>query len=390
MLDQFVTDKMKTVLKRAIENKELAGANLLILNGGRETFYHADGFADIEKKTPINRDSIFRLYSLTKPITATAVMILLERGEIDLYEPVSNFLEGFKNQLVEVGGELTPVDREVTIKDLLSMTSGLVYGGEHRGGKETEALFKELDNRLLGDSPMGTLEFINQLGENKLAFHPGASWEYGTSADVLGAVIEVVSGKRFGDFLYEEIFNPLNMKDTAFWLPEEKRSRLAKTYAEDGNGGLKLYTGNHLGIVHQMDRDPAFESGGAGLVSTIDDYARFVSMLINEGSLDGTQILHPKTVKFLTSSTLNTVQQENFAWDTLSGYSYGNLMRVMTDSKQAGDLGSVGEYGWDGWLGAYFCNSPKDDLTFLLMMQRTDAGITTLTRKLRNIVYSNY
>jgi len=390
MVDKGSIDKVKKVVRKSIEKNEIAGGNLMVIKEGKEIFYYEDGFADREAGLPIRRDSIFRLYSMSKPITAAAVMILLERGEIDLYDPVSQFLDGFKNQMVCENEWLEPVDREVTLKDLLSMTSGLVYGGDDRAGQETMALFQEIDNRLLGDSPMGTVEAMNKLGRNALAFQPGTSFQYGTSADVLGAVVEVVSGKRFGDFLKEELFEPLKMWDTGFWLPEEKRDRLVKTYEDNNDGDLMLYTGNHLGIVHQMDRDPAFESGGAGLVSTIDDYAKFARMLMNDGSLDGVQILRPQTVKYLTSGTLNTVQQEGLdAWFTLSGYSYGNLMRVMTDCSKAGGLGSHGEYGWDGWLGAYFCNCPKDDVTFLFMMQKKDSGTTALTRKLRNIILSS-
>jgi CubicO group peptidase (beta-lactamase class C family) len=363
----------------------------MIIKGGKEVFYHEDGFADIEVNAPIKRESIFRLYSMTKPITATAVMILLERGEIDLYDPVSKFIPGFKNQMVCEGDNLVPVEREVTLKDLLSMTSGLLYGGENRAGKETGALLEEIDRRLLGDSPMRTLEIMNKLGRCPLSYQPGTSWDYGISADVLGAVIEVVSGKSFGEFLKDEIFEPLSMKDTGFWVPEEKRERLVKTYEDDKNGDLKVYTGNNLGIVNKMDRYPAFESGGAGLVSTIDDYSRFTKMLMNKGSLDGVQILKPHTVKYLTSGRLNDIQQKSFdSWQTLCGHSYGNLMRVMIDCSKAGDLGSLGEYGWDGWLGPYFCNCPGDDLTFLLMIQKTDAGTCTLTRKLRNIILSAF
>ncbi len=389
-MDKKSIDQAKTVLRKAIKNQDIAGANMLVIKECKEIFYHEDGMADREAGIPIRRDSIFRLYSMTKPVTATAVMILLERGEIDLYEPVSNYLEGFKNQMVDVGGRLVPAEREVTLKDLLSMSSGLVYGGEDRAGLDTEAVFKEIDSKLLGDSPIGTVEAVNKLGKGALAFQPGTSWRYGTSADVLGAVVEVVSGQRFGDFLKKEIFEPIQMKETAFWLSGEKRERLVKTYADDGNGGLKLYTGNHLGIIHHMDRNPTFESGGAGLVSTIDDYARFTKMLMNQGSLGGVQILRPKTVNYLTSATLNQTQQKNFdLWGTLAGHSYGNLMRVMADTTKAGDLGSPGEYGWDGWLGAYFCNCPNEDVTLLFMMQKKDAGTTTLTRKLRNIILSS-
>lgn len=390
MLDKIEINQIEKVLRAGIENNELAGANLLVIKDNKEIFYHEDGLADRESEIPIKRDSIFRLYSMSKPVTAATVMILLERGKIDLYDPVSKFLPGFKNQMVNTENGLIPVEREVNLKDLLSMTSGLVYGGDSKAGKDTEALFKEIDDRLLGDSPMTTVEAMNKLGKCALAYNPGTSWEYGTSADVLGAVVEVVSGKSFGEFLKEEIFEPLNMVDTGFYVPQEKRTRLVKTYAANGEGALEIYTGNHLGIINKMDRHPAFESGGAGLVSTIDDYSKFAKMLINEGNLDGVKILRPKTVKYLTSATLSAEQQKSFNnWLTLCGHSYGNLMRVMTDCSRAGDLGSLGEYGWDGWLGAYFCNCPKDNLTFLFMMQKTDAGTTTLTRKLRNIILSS-
>lgn len=391
MLDQTVINQVKKAIKNSMDKNDIAGVNVLVIKEGKEVLYYEDGLADREAGLPIKRNSIFRLYSMSKPITATAVMLLLERGEIDLFEPVSRFLPGFKNQMVEKSGSLVPAEREVVIKDLLSMTSGLVYGGFNRAGRETETLFQEIDNRLLGDTPMGTVEAMNRLGQCALAFQPGSSWQYGTSADVLGAVVEVVSGKRFGEFLKEELFEPLAMADTGFWLPAEKRDRLVKTYADNGKGELVPYTGNHLGINNRMDRNPAFESGGAGLVSTIDDSARFARMLMNEGSLDGVRILRPKTVKFLASGTLSAEQQKSFElWFTLCGHSYGNLMRVMTDCSRAGILGSPGEYGWDGWLGAYFCNCPNDDVTYLFMIQKTDSGTTSLARKLRNIILSSW
>ncbi|WP_078431103.1 serine hydrolase domain-containing protein [Metabacillus halosaccharovorans] len=388
MIDKNVSNQIKKALRKSLDNQDIAGANLLVLKRGEEIFYHEDGFADIEANKPILRDSIFRLYSMTKPVTAAAAMILVERGEIDLNEPVSQFLDGFKYQMVEKNGKLITVEREVTFHDLLSMTSGLVYGGDEQAGQGTAAVFEEIDCKLLGDSPLSTIEAMNKLGKVPLAFQPGSSWQYGTSSDVLGAVIEVVSGQKFGEFLRKELFDPLQMNDTGFWLPEEKRSRLVKTYTNSEEGGLELYTGNHLGIIHHMDRNPAFESGGAGLVSTVDDYAKFAKMLMNQGTLEGTKLLRPKTVSFLTSATLNIEQQKGFdLWGQL-GYSYGNFMRVLTDQSQSASIGSLGEYGWDGWLGCYFINCPKDELTFLFMMQKKDSGTTPLTRKLRNIVFS--
>lgn len=390
MIDKNVSNQIKKALRKSLDNQDIAGANILVIKKGEEIFYHEDGFADIEANKPILRDSIFRLYSMTKPVTAAGAMILVERGEMELNEPVSQFLDGFKSQMVEKNGKLVPVDRDVTIHDLLNMTSGLVYGGNDQAGQGTAAVFEEIDRKLLGDSPLGTVEAMNKLGKVPLAFQPGSSWQYGTSSDVLGAVIEVVSGQKFGEFLRKELFDPLQMNDTGFWLPEEKRSRLVKTYTNSREGGLELYTGNHLGIIHHMDHNPAFESGGAGLVSTIDDYAKFAKMLMNEGTLEGTQLLRPKTVSFLTSATLNTEQQKGFdLWGQL-GYSYGNFMRVLSDPRQSANIGSLGEYGWDGWLGCYFINCPKDELTFLFMMQKKDSGTTPLTRKLRNIIFSAY
>jgi CubicO group peptidase (beta-lactamase class C family) len=390
MIGKTEANQITYALRSSIERKELAGGSLLVIKEGKEILCREDGYADMDKTLPIRRDSIFRLYSMSKPVTAAAVMILLERGMIDLYEPVSKYLPGFKNQRVEEKGKVVPAKREMIIKDLLSMTSGLSYGGTDLAGQETEALFRELGSRLLGENPMSTIEAMNLLGQCTLSFHPGDSWQYGTSADVLGAIVETVSGKRFGEFLSEEIFQPLGMEDTGFWVPEDKRERLVKTYAEDGKGGLVLYTGNHLGIVHRMDREPAFESGGAGLASTLDDYAKFAQMLIKGGELNGVRIMRQKTVKYLTNGTLNTMQQKSFDnWLTLAGHSYGNLLRVMTNSGRAGDFGYPCEYGWDGWLGAYFCNCPKEDLTILFMMQKTDAGTNALTRKLRNIILSS-
>ncbi len=391
MLGQREISLIERGLEQAVTEDFMAGVSVMAILGGEEVLYRHAGWADRGLGKPIARDSIFRLYSMTKPVTAAAVMMLLERGLVDLYEPVSAFLPGFKDQRVEVNGKLEPSAREMVLKDLLSMTSGLVYAGEGRAGQETLDLFREIDQRLLGDDPMGTVEIANRLGGCALAFQPGSNWQYGTSADVLGAIVEVVSGRRFGDFLESEFFSPLGMADTAFYVPQDKASRLVVAYEADSAGKLHPYLGNHLGIINAMDRNPAFQSGGAGLASTIDDYARFAAMLMNGGSLGGHQILRPKTVDYLTSTTLSATQQRGFDdWLTLAGHSYGNLMRVMTDSRRAGGLGFEGEYGWDGWLGAYFCNCPKEGLTILAMMQKTGAGTNALTRKLRNIIISAF
>lgn len=391
MLSDKTKHQVIRVLQQAINRNEVAGANILVYKDGEEVFYHEAGMRQVQKKLPIQRDTIFRLYSMTKPITAVAVMLLFERGLIDLFDPVCQFIPGFIGQHVEDDIGKSPVSREVTIKDLLSMTSGLVYPKtESPACQATQEVFEAIDEKLLSKEALSTYAIANLLGQCPLAFEPGSSWQYGTSADVLGAIVEVVSGVRFGEFLEQELFKPLGMDDTGFWVPATKRHRLASAYATTKAQELKVYEGNHLGIINGMDRLPAFESGGAGLVSTIDDYAKFTQMLMHQGRHQNLQILQPRTVKYLTSSTLHPSQQQSFdLWYTLSGHSYGNLMRVMTECSQAGILGSQGEYGWDGWLGAYFCNCPKDELNILIMMQKKDAGTISLTRKLRNIIYAS-
>lgn len=393
-MEQEKINRLQWILDDAVARGEIPGAILMVRREGKETVYLESGYADIEAKKPVSRDSIYRLYSMSKPITATAVMILVERGLIDLADPVCRYLPGFCGQMVAAAdGHVEKPWRDVTIQDLVNMTSGLVYDGNHLTGKQTETLFAEVIQGLdEGEGgAYGTVEIANRLGQIPLAFQPARSWCYGTSADVAGGLVEVVSGMRFGDFLEKEIFTPLEMVDTGFWVPEEKQSRLVKTYeCNEGKPSL-LYTGNHLGIRNAMDRRPAFESGGAGLVSTIDDYSHFAQMLLNGGSYKGKQILSPAMVRFMTGHVLSAEQQEVFeregmAW--LEGFSYGNFMRVLVNPGRSTTLGSKGEYGWDGWLGCYFTNAPQDQMTILMMTQKKDSGTFRMTRLLRNTIYN--
>jgi len=277
--------------------------------------------------------------------------------------------------------------------DLLRMTSGLVYPDDvTEAGRQTAAVFEEMDRRLYTEQAMTTREVADALAGCILAFEPGSSWRYGTSADVLGAVVEVISGMKFGDFLEKELFKPLGMKDTAFWVPQEKQGRLAAAYetvvGKDGDSLLR-YEGNNLAIRNGMDKPPAFESGGAGLASTLDDYMRFARMLMQGGTLDGVQILKPATVRYMTGGDLMEAQQIAFEkWIGLEGFSYGNLMRVCKKPGRTSFIAREGEYGWDGWLGLYFANFPKEKMTFLMGTQKKDAGTFALTRKLRNLVLS--
>lgn len=333
-------------------------------------------------------------------------MILMEEGVIDLFEPVGNYIDTFRNQMVSAGvghggvptmapgreqriasgGYLVPADSPVTIKDLLDMTSGLTYGGESLAERYTSAVIQEAADRLHGDHPMDTMEFAERIGECPLEFQPGSQMRYGVSADILGAVIQKASGMTFGEFLKKRIFEPLGMEDTAFCVPDDKRDRLSGEYVCDGHT-IGIYHGDNLAIRDDAKDNP-FESGGAGLFSTLSDYAKFAAMLMNDGTLGGRRILRPGTVKFMTSGELLPHQQLSFNWQGLEGYTYSNLMRVVKWPDRAGIICHKGEYGWDGWLGPYFANDPETGLTVLMMIQRKDYGTGTVTRRLRNIIFS--
>lgn len=382
--------KIEEVLNQGIARGEIAGANLLLIKDGKELLYTDVGYANIEKGKKFGRDTICRIYSMTKPITSAAAMILMERGILELGQPVGDIIDTFKDLKVWENGEKRPVRRNMLVKDLLSMTSGLSYGGDDPAGREVWKVLEEMDARLYGDTPMTTMEFANKIGQCGLSYDPGDGWMYGTSADILGAVIEKLTGMRYGEFLQKELFEPLEMKDTGFYVPADKYDRLADAY-EKSPGGMKLYVTNNLGIKYTQDVPAAFESGGAGLVSTVDDYAKFATMLIQNGRFEGKRILRPKTVEFMTTAKLMPWQQEALwkSWDAMYGYSYGNLLRIMKEPGMAQFNTYMGEYGWDGWLGTYFCNSPENKLTILLFCQRRDAGTMDVTKRIRNVIAAN-
>ncbi len=376
-----LTERITDCLSEAVENHEAAGISVMVRRCGTEMLYAQAGMADVEAGKPIRRDSIFRLYSQSKPVTAAAVILLMERGKIDLYDPVEKYLPGFHNQQVWTEDGLTPAVRPVTLMDLLAMTAGLSYPDADVPGQAVARLFEANTEEMRKGGGLSTVALCDRLGEVPLAFQPGERFRYSTCADVLGAVVEVASGKRFGDFLREELFEPLGMEDTGFYVPESKRGRLVTCYKRVP-GGLEPYQDLHL-CVGDYTRRPAFESGGAGLVSTLADYAAFADMLMNDGVYQGQRILSPASVAFLRTPQITEARYG--LWDNLNGYGYGKLMRVCVEPGRVAGLASLGGYGWDGWLGTYFCNLPKERVTLLLMQNVTDTGTTAVTRKFRNL-----
>ncbi len=409
---------MDRLIRSEIARGNLAGANLLLLKDGKELHRASLGMADIEKGIPMAQDTIFRIFSMTKPVTCAAAMLLMERGIIDVYDPVSLYLPGFRDQRVfsADGRDTVPAQRDVLIRDLLNMTSGLAYPDNCTpAGKAVAALFDEMTAAQERGEVFETVRLANRLGQIPLAFQPGAHWMYGTSADVLGAVIETASGMRFRDFLKQELWIPLDMKDTDFYVPDEKKGRFAELYrcsapqndAEnrtckksvvDSLSSFAVYQegvsmhiapqpGKNLGM-EGYDHAPAFESGGAGLVSTIDDYAHFASMLLSGGVYNGKRLLGEKTVAFLCSPQLDESYAPDMNWDSMRGCRYGNLMRHLADPCAGGTNADPGEFGWDGWCGTYFTVDPRERFILLYFIQRCDAGCNEITRRLRHIAYS--
>jgi CubicO group peptidase (beta-lactamase class C family) len=287
-------------------------------------------------------------------------------------------------------GNLVPVKRPVTIQDLLDMTAGVTYpdasfpAGEYMQ-KMIDTYYADLEKGIA----TSTVDLANLIGQQPLEFHPGEGWRYSFCADVLGAIVEVVTGKTYGEYLRETIFTPLGMVDTDFYVPEEKQNRFMENYEyKPETGKLEPCTWQHLGLSYMHKKKPAFESGGAGLVSTVEDYSRFVQMLLHGGTYHGVRILGCKSIECMTSNHLTPEQAKMYDWDALRGYGYGNLMRQMVDVHASGGLGSVGEFGWDGWLGSYVAMDPKEDLAIIYVIQKCGGNGYRDVQILRNIIYS--
>ncbi len=367
------------------------GAAIAVIHKGREVFRNEYGYADKEKKIPMASDSIFRCYSMTKPITSAAVMTLIEKGLLSLDDRVDRYLPGFQDQKVFTEKGLVPVNTPVTIQHLMDMTAGVNYpDASFPAGQPMQDMIDEYYRKIFEeDTPTTTLDLANLIGQQPLKFQPGDGWNYGFCADVLGAVIETISGKTFGEYLKETIFEPLGMTDTDFYVPEEKQNRFCQNYQYmPETKTLEPCTWQHLGLSYFHLKKPAFESGGAGLVSTINDYSKFAQMMLNKGTYNGVRILGRKTVEEMTKNHLTEKQLATYDWEQLAGYGYGNLMRVLIDPEHSFCLGSKGEFGWDGWLGCYVSMDPVEDLAIIYVIQKCGGNGFRDIKVIRNIVYS--
>jgi CubicO group peptidase (beta-lactamase class C family) len=331
------------------------GAVAMVVRNGRIVDWRAFGLRDVEKQLPMEKDTIFRIYSMTKPITSVAVMMLVEEGKLTLDDPVSKHIPEFKGLKVYKGGtaerpEMVEPARPMTVRHLLTHTSGLVYGWTNDNVSVMYRQAKVLDATTLAD-------FIQRVAKLPLAFQPGERYEYSISIDVLGYLVQVVSGQPFDQFVQTRILDPLKMKDTHFTLPEAKVARVTKVYGlKDGK------------VVEQpgMKGFPA-PYGGMGLFSTIGDYSRFAQMLVNSGELDGARLLSRKTVDLMMLNHLNGLAKPTIGGNDADGFGLGGAVRI--DVAKSGRPGSAGLFGWSGAASTWFRVDRKEKIAALLFMQ---------------------
>jgi len=376
-------ERLTPLLKRFMEQGGPAGCACTVMRRGEVVYRENFGYANIEKNIPIGPDTLYRIYSMTKVITCTAALMLYERGLYQLNDPLDEYLPEFKNPQVyrqDGSGSLTvsPAASPIRIKDLFTMTSGLTYDGD---GSETERKTALIYRN--APATMNVRELSKALAEVPLAFDPGTRWRYGLSHDILGALVEVLSGQSFGEFLKKEIFEPLGMKDTAFRIREDERDRLSVLYDCAADGTLTPNTR----LDAQFQPDCRFESGGGGLISTMDDYVRFAQALVQGGELNGVRLLSPKTVQLMSTNHLTPQQLNDFSWDHLSGYGYGLGVRVMIDPAAGGINGTIGEYGWAGMAGSWLLIDPREQLTVVYMQQMLPSREAFIANRIRNVVY---
>jgi CubicO group peptidase (beta-lactamase class C family) len=388
--------KIAEVFNQEIKDQKIPGAVIMIARKGKVAYHEAFGAQDKSAERTMAKDSIFRIYSMTKALASVGAMILVEDGKVQLTDPVAKFLPEFKNAQVSTPrsdgmGQLTyglvPADRQPTIQDLLRHTAGLAYG-EITGNARVKAAYTNAGLFTPGADyfsiELTPDEFSAKIAETPLAYQPGTTWEYSLAVDVLGRVVEKASGKRLSDFLDERVFKPLKMTDTGFSVPADRMARLSQPFAVDPASGAP----NKL---IDVSKPPKNDSGGAGAVSTAADYLRFSQMLLNGGELDGARILSRTTVALMASDHLppairQTVQPGEQLLG-VQGYSFGLGFAVRKEQGVSGVHGSPGEFTWAGYAGTYFWIDPKEQLVGVLMTQAPGPSRPYYRRMLRALTY---
>lgn len=359
----------------------MAGMVTLVARHGRIVHFEIHGHADQASQKPMSKDTIFRIFSMTKPITGAALMICLEEGWFNVVDPVSKYIPAFAHVKVWDDGKLVDPIRPVTIQDLYRHTAGLTYGGLH-GDHPVDQMYTEAK---IGDTSQTMAEFSAAIAAMPLRFHPGEKWHYSMGMDVLGALIEVFSGQSFGEFLQKRIFEPLGMVDTSFKLDPMKAERLTTLYQVGEDPLLQIADPSRK----DYSANKKFESGGGGLLSTPLDYYRFAQCLLNGGELDGQRILGRKTVEFMRSNALSESQMP-VAFEGLepfTGFGYGVCVKIMQNPAAGGWMGSPGDFGWGGYAETYHFIDPVEDLIGINMVQCMPSMHYPIRKEFRMAVY---
>ena len=382
--------RMHAAMQQFVDRKEVAGLVTLVERGGKTVDVYSTGEQDVEHHVRMSDATIFRIASMSKPITAVAIMMLYEEGRFQLTDPVSRFIPAFRDTKVVSADGTTATRRQITIRDLLTHRSGLSYGFIDRG-PVGEAYRNAGVPDGLSTFDGSLAEAIDKLAAQPLVSQPGAEWHYSLAFDVLGRVVEVVSGKPFDQFLQERMFGPLKMTDTSFVVADAKLPRFANAYVREGDGlraikDPETFGGTLTYSPWAMYKKPKRHfSGGAGLTSTARDYARFTQMLVNGGELDGARLLSPKTVELMSTSHTSDLPSGAVSIGG-PGSSFGLGMRVVTDLGASQSLGSVGMYGWTGIYGTSFWVDPKERLSGVLMIQR-NGGVAPVQNTFQTMTY---
>ena len=349
------TQRLMNVLRREVANGRLPGAVALIARHGQVALLDSVGVQDPASGAAMQPDSIFRIYSMTKPVVSVAVMMLLERGQLLLSDPVSQHLPEYAQQQVHTASGLVPPTQPATVQDLLRHTAGLTY--EFLGDSPVQRQYGQVK---IASRERSNAEFSQTLAALPLQFQPGSTWAYSRATDVLGRLVEVISGQTLGQFLQQEIFAPLGMVDTGFVVPPAQQHRIAEPFAHDPDGGVPMK-------VLDPKQALAMEGGGGGLMSTTLDYARFLQFMRNKGELDGVRLLGPHTVDFMTADHLGDIPADGTLLPPGHGFGLGFAVRTAPGISPV--PGSVGLYYWGGIAGTTFFVDPALDLYAVLMIQ---------------------
>lgn len=380
-LSQDRLDRITEAMTEDVEKGFIPGAIGVVARKGKIAYWKVVGMADREAGKPLHDDTIFRIYSMTKPIVGVALMTLYEEGKFSLRDPVKNHIPELGDLKVLEADKEVPAKREMTVQDLMRHTAGMTYG--LFGESKVDQMYVDA-NVLGGNESIG--QFVQKLSKLPLKHQPGSAWDYSVSVDVQGRLIEVLSGMDLDDFLSERIFKPLDMRDSSFSIPEESEGRFVQMYRQTKDKkAIEPASANRSRRYY--DRETRWFSGGGGLISTARDYLRFCQMMLNGGALDGRRILSRKTVELMTIDHIAGVRRASTI--SRAGYGFGLDFAVHIDPSKSGLNGSVGEYNWGGLAGTSFWVDPAEELVGLYMIQVLPPRFENSQQQFKRLVYQS-